>query len=168
MLILHLLLFDGLDDGLESFGLLLGRDGLVVGLWQVLTDGLEGLCLDGPHEFAFDLLLALLHHVLQYHRHLQDLFTGGPLLRIDLQQSADDTAELLGVLERDARVDASSDLLIQPLHVLRLEGHFQTDQLVQHTSQRPDIRFLVIGLILPHFRTRIIRSPCLGHTKPFL
>lgn len=54
----------------------------------------------------------------------------------------------------------SNHFLVQSLHILGTERWLQRDCLVEYASQRPNIRFFIVRLILPNLRTGVIR--CTG------
>ena len=100
-------------------------------------------------------------HLLLDERGRKDLLRRGARLGLLLQHQFDHMGELLRVLLVDGRIDAQSYSLEQALHVFRLKGRLQSGHLVNHTSQRPNVRLAVVRLVLPHLRTRVIRRPCL-------
>lgn len=83
-------------------------------------------------------------------------------MRSYLQQHSKNNVELIRVFGREPRVEASHDFFEQTFHVTCSEGWLERNGFIKYTSQRPDIRFFVIGQILPDFRTRVIRCACLG------
>ena len=58
-------------------------------------------------------------------------------------------------------------LLVQALHVLRLEWRLQSHHLIDHASQRPYIRFHIVGLIFPNLRARVVRRSRLSVIQTF-
>lgn len=64
--------------------------------------------------------------------------------------------QLLRVPRVDGLEVPSHDGLVQSLHVLSLEGRLQGRHLVNYAAQGPDVRFHVVGLVLPHLGARII------------
>lgn len=92
----------------------------------------------------------------------------GSQLGIGHQQTANHRSQFRRIPTRNPRIRPPHNLLIEPLHIFRLERRFEHGHLIQNTSQRPYIRFGVIGLVVPHFRTGVVRGACLGFTKSFL
>ena len=62
----------------------------------------------------------------------------------------------------DLRVDALDDFVIEAFHVFGCKRRVKRYHLVEDGSKRPDVRRLVVGLILPDLRGRIVRRACLG------
>ena len=51
------------------------------------------------------------------------------------------------------------DLQDQALHVAGLEGVLQRRHLVEDAAERPDVRFVVVGLVVADLRRQVVRGP---------
>lgn len=85
-----------------------------------------------------------------------------PVGGIHLQHALDGRVQLLRVIISDLRVSSLDDLLVEAVHVLSAEGRLQRSHLVDHAAEAPDIGLGVIGLVLPHLRTGVVRRAGLG------
>jgi len=93
--------------------------------------------------------------------HIEDLIAAGAHSWSDLDEALDGLGEIVGEVARDLGVHAAQHLLVEPLHVLGAEGWFKSDGFIEHTTKRPDIGLMIVRLIPPDFRTRIVRSTSL-------
>lgn len=84
------------------------------------------------------------------------------MLRVQFNATANEIAQLLGITYRQGIVQTPLDILEQILQVLAPEGRPVCAHLVQDASQRPDIRFRVVGLVPPHFGAGVVGSARLG------
>ena len=80
------------------------------------------------------------------------------LLRLFDKHISYDTFQIVGVGRWDSRVVATQDLEDETLHGVGVEGMPQCDHLVQDAPQRPNIRLLVIGLLLANLGREVIRG----------
>jgi hypothetical protein len=80
----------------------------------------------------------------------------------DLQHHFEDDGDLLRIFWRDVGVEAARDLLEESLHVVGPEGRFEGNGLVDDAAQGPDIRFFVVGLVLPDLGTGVVGRARLG------
>lgn len=86
---------------------------------------------------------------------------------IRLENHLDEVEKRLGVeaFSGEAfgvRIAGSNDSLIKFLHVVGLEGRSEGNHLIQDAAQRPNVTLLIVGSILPNFRTRIVGRSCLS------
>jgi len=52
---------------------------------------------------------------------------------------------------RNPGIDAFADPLVEMIHIPTTEGWLESEHLINDAAQGPDIRFIAIGLIFPHF-----------------
>ena len=93
--------------------------------------------------------------------HVENLLGGRPLLWVDLEERAQDRGKIRRVVRWDLRVNSFHDSLIETFHVLGREGRVEGHQLVEDAAERPDIRLVVVGFVLPDLGTRIVRRASL-------
>jgi hypothetical protein len=63
---------------------------------------------------------------------------------------------------RNLWIAALKYALEEPIHVISSERRHQGTHLIYDTAERPDIRLVIIRLVLPDFRAGIVRSTSLG------
>lgn len=85
--------------------------------------------------------------------------------RIDLQHAFNDCSQLLGVIISDLGVNSLYDFLVKSVHVLSPEGRLECGHLIDHAPETPNVRFVIIRLVLPNLRTSIVRSTSLSIEK---
>lgn len=100
-----------------------------------------------------------------YDLRVKQLGTVGSFLGVDIEHHFDDLPEFGGVGGRNSGDLALSDLFEEAFHALGLEGRFESDHLVEHTAERPDITLDVVGLVLPDLGTGVVRSAGLGEVE---
>jgi hypothetical protein len=93
---------------------------------------------------------------------LKKLFGGWTLFWVHLEKAGDHVVKVFAILLADWLINAFKHFLIEPVHVIRTEGRFQGADLVQDTAHGPNIRFVIVRLVLPHLRRGIIRRACLS------
>ena len=64
----------------------------------------------------------------------------------------------MAVCRWDGGVVSTQDLQDQPLHRVGIESMSQSHHLVQDAAKRPDVRLLVVGLLLTNFGREVVRS----------
>lgn len=101
-------------------------------------------------------------------RHGQDLCASRSVRRINLQKSLDHILEILRVTCGDRWILTFDDFVVETLHICSSKRWIQSAQLIEDTTHAPNIALIVIRLILPHFRTCIVRGPSLGMEKASL
>lgn len=79
------------------------------------------------------------------------------LLQHALYDHPDIVAEMLG----DPTIFTPAHASEQLVHVLSVEGRLKRQHLVDDAAQGPNIRFVVVWLIAPDFRTGVVRRPSL-------
>ena len=60
------------------------------------------------------------------------------------------------------RVPGLDDLFVEFFHVFGFEWRSLGDHFVQDAAQGPDVALLIVGLVLPHFGTRVVWRACLS------
>jgi hypothetical protein len=88
----------------------------------------------------------------------QDLLNRGSAMWIFLQHFVYNVLESLAVAIWNWRVVAPQNFDYKCLHTICIKGMLQRRHLIENTRQTPDIRFLVIRLLLADFRRQIVRG----------
>ena len=94
-------------------------------------------------------------------RHVEYLLAGRPLLWVDLEERAQDCGKIRRVVRLNLRVNSFHNPLIESFHVLGREGRVEGDELVEDAAERPDVRLVVVGFVLPDLGARVVRRSCL-------
>lgn len=105
---------------------------------------------------------------LDHDGHLEDLLRVWTLLGRHLQQSLDKHAHVHGVVAGYGWVLTPENPFEQAIHVVRLEGWLQVAHFVSYAAKRPDVRFEIVWLVLPHLGAGVVRSTCLRVQKALL
>ena len=63
---------------------------------------------------------------------------------------------------------ALDNFLIEPLHIIGVEGRLKSRHLIEDTAQRPYIRFVVVWFIFPDLWRGIVGCACLGIQESLL
>jgi hypothetical protein len=65
-------------------------------------------------------------------------------------------------MARNLRIGAFKDALEETVHVISPKRRNKGTHLIDYTAQGPNVRLVVIGLVLPNLGTCIVRSSSLG------
>ena len=76
--------------------------------------------------------------------------------RVGLEHHMNDFSEFNRVTGGKRRIVAGDDLLVEPVHVVSLEGWSESGHLVQDAAEGPYVTLEVIWSVLPHLRTGIV------------
>lgn len=87
---------------------------------------------------------------------VEDLAHGGAFHRILDKHLLDDQLEVLGVVRRDSGVGRAQDLEDEALHGVGVEGVAERAHLVEDAAEGPDVRLLVVGLLLADLRGQVV------------
>lgn len=93
--------------------------------------------------------------------HLQYFITRRSLSMLNANKPPEHSREILRIAHGNLRVSSFKDLLIESVHVVCLEGRFQSAHFIENTTQRPDIAFRVVRLVFPYFGRGVIGRTCL-------
>jgi hypothetical protein len=66
---------------------------------------------------------------------------------------------------RYLRIRTFKDPFEQTIHVISTEWWDKCAHLINYTAQRPNVTFVIVRLVFPNFRTRIVRSTSLSIKK---
>ena len=92
---------------------------------------------------------------------MQNLFSSRSFLWINLQQGSNHAWQVTRELMRNLGVNAFDHSVIQSFHVFSRKWRWQCCHLIQNCTEWPDVRRLIIWLILPNFRWCVIRRSSL-------
>lgn len=99
-------------------------------------------------------------------RKLEDLIARWPLLWTGIQQHLQQYWNIVGVKTLHFLVLPGDDFLIESIHVVCNKRRFKSKHFVEHAAKRPDVALHRVGQVLPHFRARVARGPCLSIVHP--
>ena len=91
---------------------------------------------------------------------MKNLFARRSLSWIYLEHCFENSAEIVGVVRGYFRIDAFEYSIIETLHIFGGKWWIEGNELVEDAPKRPNVRLIVIRLILPNLWTSIIR--CTG------
>lgn len=137
--------------------------GVILGLGQVFIEEFQVLWeFDSFEEVLVELFSSL--QLLHVH-HLgvaQQFFHLGPLLLAVRHQLGNERAKLLTIGTANFLVLTHHDLLEKFVRRVCAERWPEHSHFVEHAAQRPDVAFVVIGLLVPHFRRGVVGCARLG------
>jgi hypothetical protein len=81
---------------------------------------------------------------------------------VEFQHKANDFPQILRIELRNGVKFAFNNSISESLHILCLKRYLKCGHFIDDNSQRPNIRFGVIWLLVPDFWTRIVRGARLG------
>ena len=87
---------------------------------------------------------------------LEDLAHGGALGGVLNQHVGDEVLEVLAVGGRDGGVSSSEDFEHKPFHRVSVESMPEGDHLIEDAPERPDVRLLVVRLLLADFGREVV------------
>jgi hypothetical protein len=64
--------------------------------------------------------------------------------------------QFLRISSRDCRIPCHLDILVESLHIRRHKRWSETAHLIDNAPERPDVAFVVVGLIPPNLWASII------------
>ena len=93
---------------------------------------------------------------------LQDLVRGGPNVRHHRDHTFNEAFQVPRIVIWRFLEDTLYNSLVQLIHVCCAKGRVQGESLVENAPQTPYIALAIVWLIIPDFRTSIVRRSCLG------
>ncbi len=96
---------------------------------------------------------------------LEQVIGRRPFCRNFFKQIINQKFQVLGVRWRNGRKCLHNNILVETLHINPLERWRQHDHFIENTSQRPNVRLVVIRQVFPDLRTGIVRGSSLSHAK---
>lgn len=102
------------------------------------------------------------------HFAVQHLITTWSQSTVDSYQLLYHSLQIFAIVSRNLRVLSLQHFLEQSIHVIGFERGLQGCDLIEHTTETPQIALAVIGLVLPDLRTSVVRSACLSVEQTLL
>ena len=100
--------------------------------------------------------------------HCKELIAIRSGCRLHLEAVSHHELKIFRVHTGDRVVEASHDLLVQPVHVCSSKGRVEHDHLIEHAPERPNVTAVIIGPVLPHLGACVVRGPGLGVQESLL
>lgn len=97
--------------------------------------------------------------------HLQDCVHRRPIFRLLRQALVHKPPHPRPVEARDLWVLSSQDFQHQPLHVACFKCMLQRGHLVENAPKRPDVRFVVVRLVLANLGRQVVRGSDCGPSQ---
>ena len=114
------------------------------------------------YTIIHSLILKILLNSSHNYGHIKYLLCIWPLSCINLEQTFDYVPHVNAIACWYLWILPFQDTFKESIHIICSERRNKSTHFIKNATKRPDIRFAIVGLVLPNLRACIIRSPSLG------